>query len=178
LVVVICGLSGSGKSHLAGALSAESGSAVISSDVVRKQLAGLDPLERAGASHYTNDFSARTYAELGRLAAAELERHGVVIVDATFRHAEDRRAFAGVGADLLKNARFIECLAPRGLRLRRAERRAERRATSDATRAIAAVQTFEELAELPASRHLPLRTDRLTASCIADLERWLDSPVA
>jgi hypothetical protein len=178
LLLVICGLSGSGKSHLADALSAESGFAVISSDVVRKELAGLEPLERAGTGYYTNEFSAKTYAELGIRAGRELEARGAVIVDGTFRRPEDRRAFAGAGAELLKDARFVECLAPRQLRVRRAGRRAKHTATSDATRAIAASQTFKELAELPASRHLPLRTDQLTASCVADLERWLDSPVA
>jgi aminoglycoside phosphotransferase family enzyme/predicted kinase len=176
LLIVICGLSGSGKSHLAGALSAQSGFPVISSDVVRKRLAGINPLQRAEPEQYTSEFSEKTYAELGRLARAELERGGTVIVDATFRGAADRRAFAGGGTDLLEHARFVECLTPRELRLRRTQRRAKGPATSDATPGVAAAQTFEALTELPASRHLPLRTDRAIESCVAAVESWLDSP--
>jgi hypothetical protein len=41
---------------------------------------------------------------------------------------------------------------------------------------VAAAQTFEAITELPASRHLPLRTDRAVESCVAAVESWLDSP--
>jgi hypothetical protein len=176
VLLVVCGLSGSGKSHLSDALAALSGFKVISSDVVRKELGGLGPLERAESRHYTPEFNTRTYAELGRRAAAALDAGGAVIVDATFRQAEDRRSFGGAGAELLRHARFIECIAPRELRLRRAKRRAAGRDASDATAAIAAAQTFDELAELTPDRHLLLRTDRPAAACVTQIECWLDAP--
>ena len=172
LMLILCGLSGSGKSHLAEHLAARSGFAAISSDIERKRLARAE----AGSGMYTAEFNARTYSELGRLAAAELERTGVAIVDATFRSAEDRRVFRQAAGDAFSAARFVECLAPTAVRMSRVERRQHRRDTSDATPSIAGAQVFEELAEVSASRHLPLRTDRPGASSASEIERWLDSP--
>lgn len=171
LMLVVCGLSGSGKSHLAAALSRRSDLAAIASDVVRKRLASAS----GQRSIYTPEFSARTYAELGRLAAAEMERSGGVIVDATFRRTEDRRAFSDAAGDAFAAARFVECVAPSELRLRRVTERARQATASDATPAIAEAQVFEELAEVPPSSHLPLRTDRTVSSSLAEIECWLDS---
>jgi predicted kinase len=171
LLLVVCGLSGSGKSHLIGALAAASGLRAITSDGVRKELAG----EWGGADLlYSHERNSQTYVELGRLAATELERSGAVMVDATFRHREDRRAFAHAAGDAFAAARFVECVAPRELRLRRVRRRSATRNPSDATPAVAAAQEFYPLDEIPASAHLPLRTDRPAGSSVAEVERWLD----
>jgi predicted kinase len=43
MLVVVCGLQGTGKSTLARRLAEASGFAVLSSDRIRKQLAGLPP---------------------------------------------------------------------------------------------------------------------------------------
>ncbi len=86
LVIVVCGVPASGKSHLARALAEQSGLSHLSSDVIRKRLAGLRPTERAPGETYSADWDARTYAELGGRAADALAGHGGVIVDATYRH--------------------------------------------------------------------------------------------
>lgn len=173
LLLVLCGLSGSGKSHLAHHLAARSGVDVISSDIERKRLAAAE----AGDGIYTAEFNARTYGELGRLAAAQLHGTGVAIVDATFRNAQDRQAFRQAAGDAFSAARFVECMAPKDLRMRRVEHRQRRRDASDATPRIAGAQVFEELAEVSASRHLPLRTDRPADSSVGEVESWLDSPL-
>jgi uncharacterized protein len=173
LLLVLCGLSGSGKSHLAQHLAARSGAEVISSDIERKRLARADHADGI----YTAEFNARTYGELGRLAATQLGRTGVAIVDATFRNVEDRQAFSQAAGEAFSAARFVECLAPRDLRIRRVDRRQRQRDPSDATPRIAGNQVFEELAEISASRHLPLRTDRPAGATVSDIERWLDSPL-
>jgi predicted kinase len=91
---VIFGLMGTGKTTLAGALSAALGWPVLHSDAVRKHLAGLAPTARAplefGQGIYAEDFSARTYAEMRRLAAASLAASGSVILDASFKRAPER----------------------------------------------------------------------------------------
>src|SRR5690242_13086845 len=112
LVLVVCGTSGSGKSHLAAALAELSGSTVVSSDVVRKELAGIEPAETARGEHYSAGFSRRTYRRLGELAAEELERYGLVIVDATFRRRSERAQFAAGAGALPARVGFVECLAP------------------------------------------------------------------
>lgn len=175
LLLIVCGLSGSGKTHFSEALSALTGFKALSSDPVRKRLAGLEPMERGQGQHYTPEFNSRTYAELGHLASAELRRRGAVIVDATFRCADERRAFTEAAGERAANARFVECLTPRALRLRRVERRATAPSVSDATAAVAGSQSFEELSDVAAARHLTLRTDRTAAACISELECWLDS---
>ena len=107
---------------------------VLSSDVVRKRLAGLEPTDPASPDHYTPAFNARTYGELGRLAAAELDRSGTVIVDATFRRLEERALFRRAAGRAAHSARFVECRVSEALRLRRVEHRSAGVSVSDATR--------------------------------------------
>ena len=54
-VLVICGVPACGKSYLARELSRASGFAVLSADVVRKDIAGLSPHERAPAEAWPKD---------------------------------------------------------------------------------------------------------------------------
>ncbi len=175
LLIVVCGLSGSGKSVLANATARASGIHVLSSDVVRKRLAGLEPTDPASPEDYTPAFNARTYGELGQLAAAELDRSGTVIVDATFRRLEERALFRRAAGRAAQCARFVECRVPEGLRLRRAEQRSAGVSVSDATRQVAEAQSFEPLAEVTALRHLALDTDQPPEACVAAIERWLDA---
>ena len=136
LVIVVCGVPGSGKSHLAAALAGESGLRRLSSDVIRKRLAGLPPTSRAPAANYTTAASRATYAELGRQAAAEVACSGGALVDATFRHREDRAAFAAA-FDAAAPLLFAECTAPPDVLTARAiERERDPLRVSDATLAV------------------------------------------
>jgi len=87
---LFCGLPASGKSCVAEALATSSrgGWPVLSSDRIRKELAGVAPTERLPDRCYDDAFSRRTYDELRRRAS---ERKGVVILDANFRTREERR---------------------------------------------------------------------------------------
>jgi len=172
-VLVICGGAASGKSHLARHLAGVAGLVHLSSDVERKALLGLAPTERAPDSAYSAEMSERTYSELGRRALAELANDGPVIVDATFRYRRDRDAFlAALGG---RETVFLECLAPSVVRAARVA--ARRDDASDAGEALARVQQaeFEPLDEVPAARHLSLRTDRPVVEVADDLEALLDA---
>ena len=89
-LVVIAGLSGTGKSVVAEALHARTGFAHINSDVVRKRLAGV-PLDAPAKSTaydagiYTPELSTRTYQTMLDEAAAQLAAGRGVILDATFQ---------------------------------------------------------------------------------------------
>ena len=101
-MVVTCGPSGSGKSHLA-ALLASSGEWIrVRSDVERKRLAGIRANERSdsalGAGLYAKGMGKRTYARLGELARTVLAAGFPVIVDATFLASAQRRAFRDLAA--------------------------------------------------------------------------------
>ena len=170
LVLVICGGAATGKTVLAQAICELTGLAHLSSDIVRKELAGMEPLERAPAELYTEADSVHTYSELGARASGV----GGAVVDATFRRRSHRAAFSEAfgGAAL-----FVECRAPRSV----VEQRARSRETdparvSDATAGIAAAQAteFEPLDEVPAARHLLMRTDRPLDQIVLDLETALD----
>ncbi len=176
LALVVCGVPASGKSHLAHALGAMAGCPVISSDVVRKELAGLVAHDPGPETLYTPEAGRRTYREVGRRAgAAVVAGHGV-LVDATFRHRADRDAFSEGWADAAPII-FAQCVAPADvLRCRAVARDADLREISDATLEVVERERerFEALSEVAASRHLVLRTDRDTDAIIADLLALLD----
>jgi hypothetical protein len=76
---------------LAARLGAAGAWPVIATDVVRKELAGLPATARAGPQHYSPEFSARTYGELLRRAAAAAARgERVVLLDGNFATPELR----------------------------------------------------------------------------------------
>ena len=122
-------------------------------------------------------FNRRTYAELGRLARAELERGGGVIVDATFRNRADRAAFFEALGGLPEAAVAVECRAPLAVRLDRARRRFDTGASSDADAGVVRRQEDDgELAEdVPPGQHVVLRTDRPAEAALDDLAALLDA---
>lgn len=176
LAIVVCGLPASGKSHLAHALAERAGLPCLSSDETRKRLAGVRATQRAPSDTYTAAWNARTYAELGRVAADEVAGQGGAIVDATFRHATDRHRFAeafAAAAPLL----FIECLAPAAvLTERAAHRQRDRGRVSDADPHVVAraQRSWEPLDEVSAGAHVALRTDRPLAAIAGDVLALLD----
>jgi aminoglycoside phosphotransferase family enzyme/predicted kinase len=175
-VIILCGVPASGKSNLAATLAAESGLRRLSSDVVRKRLAGLAPTSRASSTNYTAQASHAAYAELGRLAAAEVARNGGALVDATFRHRDDRDAFAAsfAGAAPLL---YAECRAPaRVLADRAIERGRDPRRVSDATLSVVLREqrAFQPLDEVAAGARLTLDTDRPVDAIAEDLVGQLD----
>ncbi|HXG42124.1 MAG TPA: AAA family ATPase [Dehalococcoidia bacterium] len=91
-LLITCGLAGSGKSTLAAAL----GLPVVSSDVVRKELAGLAPDQPARAPWqrglYAPSFTRRTYAEMLSRAEALLRDGKWAVLDATFLRRWQREA--------------------------------------------------------------------------------------
>jgi aminoglycoside phosphotransferase family enzyme/predicted kinase len=108
LALILSGAPASGKSTLAAELSAHTDLPVISSDLVRKQLAGVAPTERGRPELYEDDFTFRTYRAMGDTARELLEDQPGVIIDATcgsWPHRDQLiRALAGY-ARLL----FVEC---------------------------------------------------------------------
>ena len=111
LVLVVGGVSASGKSWLAERLGDRDGAPVISSDRVRKRLAGVPEGTRLDPEHYSDAARERVYRELGSLAAQALRRAGAVIVDATFEHGGQREAFAAALGEA--PTVFVRCSASR-----------------------------------------------------------------
>ena len=87
-IIVMHGLSGSGKSTVASQLAELLGAIQIRSDVERKRLFDLNPLEHSGSSLeegiYTGDATLQTYARLAGLTDSLVKAGITVIVDASF----------------------------------------------------------------------------------------------
>ena len=99
-LIVIGGLSGTGKSSVARALAPEIGHAPgaihLRSDVIRKRLAGVDPLARLPASAYGPGTSDQVYDRMAALAAKVVGAGYTAIVDAVYAREDERRAIAEV----------------------------------------------------------------------------------
>jgi uncharacterized protein len=156
-LLVVCGVPAAGKSTLAAALARTTGLPVVRSRAARTGAAS--DLARRDPSRY----SGTVYARLGHLAAIAVARHGGAIVDATFRRATDRPAFArGLGpcpADVL----FVECRAPPDVLDERARARARQGRPTDSDR-----YTFAPFDDIVPGRRLALTSDR-PATALADL---------
>ena len=103
-LIAVGGLSGSGKSRLgrdlAQHIGAAPGARVIRSDVMRKRLVGVHPLDKLPPESYTPDMSERTYQAVYDMAADVLETGHSVIADCVFSKPEERAAIAEVAKDM------------------------------------------------------------------------------
>ncbi|MGA7579305.1 MAG: AAA family ATPase [Desulfobaccales bacterium] len=179
-LVVIFGLMGAGKSTLARALGQARGWPVIESDRVRKALAGLAPGDRAetdfGQGIYAEDFSARTYAEMLRLAAAHLAEGSGVILDGSFKRAGNRERARQLAREHRAPAIFVYCACPpEEARRRLGIRRTDPQAVSDGR-----VDLFEAQArdfDPPGPEDQPLLrldTQRQPALLLEELRKFME----
>lgn len=103
-LILLQGVSGSGKSHLANSLLEIIDAIVISSDRTRKRLYGIDPLDRVPESEiaqlYGSAMSQKTYQALLEQSQTILSQGMNVIVDATFLKKEQQQPFVNLAKDL------------------------------------------------------------------------------
>ncbi|MHA3903814.1 bifunctional aminoglycoside phosphotransferase/ATP-binding protein [Castellaniella sp. WN] len=94
-LVAIGGLSGSGKSTVAAAIAhrvgAAPGARILSSDRIRKRIAGVPAETSLPPDSYTRESSDRVYAALVSEAARTLALGHACIADAVFSRQEERR---------------------------------------------------------------------------------------
>lgn len=115
-LVVMAGLSGSGKTWLARRIAALCESLVVRSDIERKRLAGLQPLDTSAsapdAGIYSRDFNARTYGRLRDCVADCLRGRENVVVDAASLRRDERDRFVAAARELEAEAVIVHCVAP------------------------------------------------------------------
>jgi uncharacterized protein len=99
-LIAIGGRSGTGKSVLARGLAAgiapAPGAVLLRSDVIRKQLAGVDALTRLPASAYTRESSDRVYGEMFERARKVIAQGHSAILDAAFLMESERDTVAAI----------------------------------------------------------------------------------
>ena len=115
-LILVGGLPGTGKSTLAGALADTLGGIVISTDRVRKELAGVSPEESAGAPYgqgiYTPQWTERVYAEVLHRAEELLRLGEHVIVDASWVSEPHRSQARRLAQATVSRLVEVRCTAP------------------------------------------------------------------
>jgi aminoglycoside phosphotransferase family enzyme/predicted kinase len=136
-IILVGGLSGSGKSVLSAHLGECLNAVVVSSDAVRKHSHGISPYERGAPEIYTEAATERTYREVLKRALATSAEGFTVVCDATFCNHETRKHFEEtISAHHIPWFGFW-CLVPEEEAVRRiSARRKMVQQTSDATEEI------------------------------------------
>jgi aminoglycoside phosphotransferase family enzyme/predicted kinase len=114
-LLLMHGVSGSGKTWLSQHLLQQLGGIRLRSDVTRKRLFGLKPLQDSAdilGGIYTQEASARTLATLVQDARGLLAAGFLVIVDATFIHRRWRAPFQTLAMELQINWQIVSLAAP------------------------------------------------------------------
>jgi aminoglycoside phosphotransferase family enzyme/predicted kinase len=115
-LVITSGLTGTGKSKLAEALSRDLDTALFQSDRIRKEIAGVSPGEHRfvpfGHGIYSKEVSRKTYKALVSRAEAALQQGRPVILDATYLREEERQEAQNLADQLGVLFFIIEVICP------------------------------------------------------------------
>jgi aminoglycoside phosphotransferase family enzyme/predicted kinase len=168
-LTLVGGGPGSGKSTLARGISDRTGWAVVRSDEVRKDLVGVGHEQHLtsaiGEGIYSEATNRATYAAMLDRTRLLLERGESVILDATWRDADARRAAAELAEGTSSQLVEIRCDAPIAVRQERVGQRARRGGdASDATTEI--------------TRGLEGRADPWPAATVVETTQSIDASIA
>ena len=115
-LVLVGGLPGTGKTTLAAGLAGRLGWAMLRSDEVRKELAGVDATDHAGAPAfegiYAPAFTTQVYRELLRRAELALGGGDSVVLDATWLDPDQRDAAHRLAARCRAHLHELACDLP------------------------------------------------------------------
>jgi predicted kinase len=111
-VILMSGLSGSGKSTTAKYLARQIGAVHLRSDAVRKHLAGIPLLERGGDEIYTPEMTQKTYDRLLTLGITLANQGWCVILDAKYDRQDLRQDAINHATQHQLPLQIIHCTAP------------------------------------------------------------------
>jgi uncharacterized protein len=183
-MILVVGLTGTGKSTVAQELARRWGLSYLSSDITRKALAGIAPDERRyesfGEGIYSPEFSRRTYDAMSQQAEQCLQSGRSVVLDGTFRNAAQRSDAIETARRVEADGWIIECSLPEEEARHRLERRSqEGTSASDARWELfhQLQQEWEPVAEVPGNRYLRLDTSDPLPETMRQLLYWLYASV-
>lgn len=111
-MILMSGLSGSGKSTIARQLARQLGAIHIRSDAVRKHLGGIPLTERGSAELYTEEMNQRTYERLLELGIMLATQGFSVILDAKYDRQQLRLAAIAKSQSHQLPLQILHCTAP------------------------------------------------------------------
>lgn len=178
-VILVCGVTGTGKSTLAAELANRWSMVRISSDLVRKRLAGIGPdthrYESFMEGIYSRQFTALTYEAMLSEARRHLLEGKPVILDGTFRRFEERAKVVALAEGLHGEAWIVECrLSEKQARERLERRMARGDSISDGRWELyhRQLDNWEPVAEASPNRHLVLDTGGSPGETVRNLLQW------
>ncbi len=163
---VVCGMVASGKSTLSKKLSKTFAIKILSSDLIRKELFGLQPDESMNAPFgegiYSKGSRSLTYGKLFMRAQDEIEKGAPVILDATFGSKHNRKEALRLARDMDANIIFVECVSPAAVLKERLKERGAKVTVSDARlhHYKELKSRFESLEDITEEMHLQVDTQR------------------
>lgn len=180
-VIAVGGVIASGKSTVAELVADESSAPIVDADRTRKSMLGVAPTrpleEKAWSGAYDTGFTDKVYAEVLRRADVVLRSGRPVVLDASFRSPEMRRAARELAARRGVPFRFVECRAPAALCRERLVQRAREEHVSDGRLEVfdAFAARYEPPDELSRGELVVLDTSRPEGETLANLRARLDT---
>jgi len=177
VLFITVGLVGTGKSTLAQALARRLGLAVISSDITRKQLAGVPLTEHRfegfDGGIYSAELSRKTYDKMFSEARGVLSDGGSVILDASFIRAEERLKAKKLAEEAGADFFIIECRLDEANIKKRLEGRLKEGSVSDGRWEIYGPQkeAFDPVKEAAPQKHAIIDTSKTLGE---NIKRILD----
>jgi uncharacterized protein len=124
VLILMYGLSGSGKTWLARRLAPELSAVHLRSDIERNRPSVRHGADSDGTNTYADEQRRRIYLHLAESAKRVIEGGYTVLVDATFQSRQDRALFRDLACELKIEPIVIHCQAPDTILVQRIQQRA------------------------------------------------------
>ena len=135
IIFIVSGLTGTGKSTIALKTAIDYHAHLINTDIVRKEIAGIDKFERHHDEPDTGLYSPEkidfTYEKVVELAATFLEKKGNVVLDATFQKEKYREMAEKTAKEHNAILIKIQCVCPENVVKARLKERIKKKSVSD-----------------------------------------------
>ena len=175
-LIIACGIMGSGKSTAAEKLRELLDIEILSSDRLRKEIAGIEPTTSVhvpfGADIYSGESTYRTYQELHKRAASFLQEGRSVFLDASYMDPSRRAEAMNTAQEAGVRVVLVHFDADRNeLKARLAKRTGQKSEVSDGREEILSQQmeVFQPPDEIPAPQRLTVDTSRSTGETIREI---------
>jgi aminoglycoside phosphotransferase family enzyme/predicted kinase len=162
VLFLVSGLSGTGKSTIARKIAVDYHATLINTDVVRKEIAGIDQFERHHEKIDSGLYDPRlvddTYEQVMKRAADVLKNGGNVVLDATFQKKKYRQMAQHIALKHHTRIVIVQCICPDEVVKKRLEDRVKKKSVSDGRWEVYLAQKTSYEPFIPEERALTMDT--------------------